>query len=81
MNTTILLLRTQDSVQGYPNPNGDYPQTVLTPPGTPTLGSSLDTATTPIDHDVNHYYNTMLTADMTLPSSPVNSDIGDGADV
>jgi hypothetical protein len=71
----------QDSVQGYPNLIGDYPQTVLTPPGTPTSGSSLDTATPPIDHDVNNYYNTMLTADMTPPSSPVNSDIGDGADM
>jgi hypothetical protein len=72
-----------DSVQGYPNNLiGDYPQTVLTPPGTPTSGSSLDTATPPIDRDVNHYYNnTMLTADMTPPSSPVNSDIGDGADI
>ena len=30
----------QDSAQGYPNPTGDYPQTVLTPPGNPTSGSS-----------------------------------------
>lgn len=58
----------------------DYPSTVLTPPSTPRSGSSLDTGTPPIDHGTRDS-ELLFTAEMTPPSSPIDSDIGDMEDM